>query len=103
MNSPVYVSLIETTRLELQGAEQRLATARQNYRTFAEENGVVIDGLLVYSPEPSPQMRMSLDSERDSLECELDAAHRQVQHCSEVLNDLQFAAVDCEDWGLLDR
>jgi len=81
MSSPVYISLLETAKLELAGAEGRLATARQNYRAFVEEHGVIIDGLLIYSPAPSPQMRMSLDDERDSLETEIDASLRQVAHC----------------------
>jgi hypothetical protein len=35
---------------------------------------------------------MSLDDEKESLECELDEAHRRVAHCNEVLADLQLAA-----------
>jgi hypothetical protein len=88
----VFPNLVETAKLELAGAEHRLDVARGNYRAFVEEHGVIIDGLLIYSPIPSPQMRMSLDSERDSLECELDAARRQVEHCNEVAADLRLAA-----------
>jgi hypothetical protein len=92
MSSPVYINLLETAKLELAGAEHRLATAQQNYRAFAEEHGTIIDGLFIYSPAPSPEMRMSLEHERDSLECELDAARRQVEHCNEVLAEMQLAA-----------
>jgi hypothetical protein len=97
MSSPVYISLLDTAKLELAGAEQRLATARQNYRAFAEEHGTIIDGLFIYSPAPSPQMRVSLDDERDSLECELDEAHRRVAHCSEVVADLQLCSAVEDD------
>jgi hypothetical protein len=97
MSSPVNISLIETAKLELAGAEHRLDVARQNYRAFVEEHGAISDGLLIYSPVPSPQMRMSLEHERESLECELDAARRQVAHCSEVLSDLQLTAAVEDD------
>ena len=92
-----FQNVLETARLELEGAEHRLDVARQNYRAFVEEHGAIIEGLLIYSTIPSPQMRMSLDSERDSLECELDAARRQVEHCSEVLNDMRLAAAVEDD------
>jgi hypothetical protein len=93
MSSPVYISIIETTKLELAGAEQRLDLAKLAYKNFIDEHGILTDdGDVIYSPIPSPQMRMSLDDEKESLECELDEAHRRVAHCNEILSDLQLAA-----------
>jgi hypothetical protein len=93
MSSPVYTSIIETTRLELQGAEHRLDVARRVYRTFVEEHGrLTDDGQVIYIPTPTREMLLSLEHERDSLETEIDESLRRVAHCNEVIADMQLCA-----------
>jgi hypothetical protein len=75
------ISLLEATRLELAGAERRLDLAARLYRDFVAEHCVVIDGLAIYRPSPTVEMRVSLDHERVALEIELDAARRRHAEC----------------------
>ncbi len=67
------ISLEEQALLELNGAAQRLAIARQAIADFVSEHG---DGDAV-----STELRESLERERAMLETELDAARRQHTHC----------------------
>ena len=67
--------LQESARLEVQGATQRLAIAKETLADFQAEHG---DD---YSP--SPELRESLERERAMLETELDAARRQHAHCAD--------------------
>ncbi len=67
------ISLQESARLELAGAAQRLAIAKQALADFVSEHG---DGDAV-----SKELRESLERERAALEIELDDAQRQHVHC----------------------
>jgi hypothetical protein len=93
MSSPVYTSTIETTKLELDGAEQRLDLAKLAYKNFIDEHGILTDdGQVIYTPTPTREMFISFEHQRDSLECELDEAYRRVAHCTEIIADLQLCA-----------
>jgi len=79
MMTQTYIGLLEAAKLELAGAEQRLRIATQTLEEFlADRLGASL----------SPDLRQSLDHERASLECELDAARRQVRHCLDVVTSL---------------
>jgi len=67
------ISLEESACLELAGAAQRLAIAKQAVADFLIEHGT--------DYAASPEMRESLERERAMLETELDAARRQHEHC----------------------
>ena len=91
MSSPVYISLLETTRLELQGAQNRLDVARRVYRTFVEEHGrLTDDGQFIYTPTPTREMFISFEHQRDALETEIDESLRRVAHCTEIIGDLEL-------------
>jgi hypothetical protein len=93
MSSPVYTSIIETTKLELAGAEQRLGLAKLAYKSFIDEHGILTDeGQVIYTPTPTREMFISFEHQRDALETEIDESLRRVAHCNEVIADLQLCA-----------
>jgi lactam utilization protein B len=81
--STEYISLLESARAELAGAERRLALARQALADFKAEH----DGKVV-----SRDLALSLAHEKDAVETEVDAAERQMQHCTAVLAEMQQLA-----------
>jgi hypothetical protein len=70
-----YISLKESAHLELQGAAQRLAIAKQALADFDAEHG--------NDYPASPELRESHERQRAVLETELDAARRQHGHSAE--------------------
>jgi hypothetical protein len=74
------VSLLEGASLELQGAERRLALAKQALADFDADpaNGPV-----------SAELAVSLAHERDGLETELDAARRLYASCLAQFTELR--------------
>lgn len=74
------VTLLEGAKLELQGAERRLALALQEIADFDSE----FSGKNV-----SPELARDLAHQRECLECELDAARRRHAECLAQVNDLR--------------
>jgi len=74
------MTTLETARMEVMGAEQRLRLARQALEDFLLEHaGKVCDA----------DLARSLDHERQSLECEVDAANRHHRECLLQYQELQ--------------
>ena len=91
MSSPVYISLLETARLELQGAQQRLDLAKVAYKNFIDEHGILTDdGQVIYTPTPTREMFISFEHQRDALETEIDESLRRVANCNETIGDLEL-------------
>lgn len=71
---------LEITRLEVAGAERRVLLARRALEDFLKEQaGKVYDA----------DLAQSIDHERQSLECEVDAADRRHQECLLQYQELQ--------------
>jgi hypothetical protein len=70
--SQQYISLREAARLELLGAERRLALAKQSLQDFIAQH---VEAIV------SPDLAESLAHERNALELELDAAQRRHAEC----------------------
>jgi hypothetical protein len=89
LNTSLFSNLLETAKLELAGAEHRLDVAQRAYREFVQEHGMLNDdGEFVYASTPAREMFLSLEHERESLECEIDEAHRRVRHSNEIISDM---------------
>jgi hypothetical protein len=71
-------TLEETARMNLQAAEQRLATARGEIATFVSKHTATIDGRSAYL-SPTLTGRAALDAERTRLVRACDAAYREFQ------------------------
>jgi hypothetical protein len=98
MSSPVYTSIIETKRLELQGAEHRLDLAKLACKNFIDEHGILTDdGQVIYTPTPTREMFISFEHLRDALDTEIDESLRRVAHCNEVIADMQLCAAVEDD------
>lgn len=74
------VSTFDTARLEVLGAEQRLRLARRALKDFLQEHA---------QTARDPDLARSLGYERQSLECEVDAAERRHWECLLQYQELQ--------------
>jgi len=74
------MSALHTARLEVLGAEQRLRLARRALEDFLQEHAGIVYGA---------DLVESLDHERESLECELDAAQRRHRESLAQFQELQ--------------
>jgi hypothetical protein len=79
------ISLTEAAQLEADGARRRLERAIAAHQNFLSAYGTVLDGGFVYRADLSPEVRASLDKERDAIQVELDCAWRQLRHCESNL------------------
>jgi hypothetical protein len=98
LNTSLFSNLLESARLELQGAERRLSLANLAHKNFIDEHGILTDdGQLIYTPTPTREMLLSLEHERDALETEIDEALRRITHCRDEIEILQLAAAVEDD------
>jgi hypothetical protein len=75
-----YESLASQCKLELLGAESRLAAAQSALQDFYSTNSIIVDGSQCLRAS-SIDMRESLDREEHSLRIEIDSASRLFQKC----------------------
>lgn len=86
--STTYISILESSKAELQGPERTLSLAKQAVEDFKVEHA---------DKAVSPELAWSLAYERDAVLTEVDEAERRVRHCEEVIADPQLAAAVEDD------